>query len=153
LFHTLSFKFLGVTTYKPTPFLRIRYQSKIHAPLFLISLTNLVSHMALAANTAPAGTTGSLALFYIVDHANSSAYISVSTSAVTKCLSNTSSLLLPALPSRTSTANLIVSSAPPAVNGRVPVIFLQYSVLEEKTKPETQDAKDMPGGYPVLRAG
>jgi hypothetical protein len=133
--------------------------------------------MALAANTTPAATTGSLALFCLADLANSPTYISVSTSAVTKCSSNTSSLLLPVLPSRassslpkkhfqciitpswqplssrTSTANLIVSSAPPTVNGRVPVIFLQYSVLEEKTKTETQGAKDMPGGYPVLRAG
>jgi hypothetical protein len=59
--------------------------------------------------------------------------------------------IVAAISSRTSTANLIVSSAPPAVNRRVPVIFLQYSVLEEKTKPETQSAKDMPGDYPVLR--
>lgn len=60
--------------------------------------------MALAANTTPAGTTGSLALFCLADLANSPTYISVSTSAVTKCSSNTSSLLLPVLPSRASSS-------------------------------------------------
>jgi hypothetical protein len=119
--------------------------SKIHAPLFPPSLTNLVSHTALAANTTLAATTGSPVLFRPVNLANSPTYISVLPARLQNvqapllaCFSlHSRAMLLALFPttlsmhhhavvaavlSHTSTANLIVPSAPAAV--RIPVIFL-----------------------------